>query len=183
MITAVSTRRRAPHALFGTGAGRSRVAGGLAILIGLAASLLGGCSSRPSAATLTVRNDALVGVDVHYAVVAPDGTPATAGEAGVRHLTVPAGGAVAQTIEDPTGALGVAAPGSTVMRVLVTLAGAGPEAGQWIELKQPGPFVLRAAPQGVGVRVQREEPRGVDDRQIRDLTRNEPPQPGRAGRQ
>lgn len=151
-------------------------------LAALLAALIGGCASRPTAATLTVRNDAMQGVDVHYAVLSPDGTPATPGEAGVGHLTVPAGGAVAQTIDDPTGAINKAERGSTIMRVLVTLAGAGPESGQWIDLKQPGPFVLRAAPQGPGVKVEREEPRDLDDRQIQDLTRNEPPQPGRAGR-
>jgi hypothetical protein len=154
----------------------------LGTLVGLAAMLLGGCSTQPKAATLTVRNDAMQGVDVHYAVLAADGTPATPGEAGVRHLSVPASGAISQTIQDPTGAIAKAERGSVVMRVLVTLAGTGPEAGQWLELKQPGPFVLRAAPMGAGVRVEREEAREVDDRQIQDLTRNEPPQPGRANR-
>ncbi len=154
----------------------------LGALLGLAA-LLGGCSTaKPRGATLTVRNDAMQGVDVHYAVLDPGGNPATPGEEGVGHLSIPASGIVTQTIEDPTGAIATAERGSVVMRVLVTLTGAGPEAGQWLELKQPGPFVLRASPMGAGVKVEREEAREVDDRQIQDLTRNEPPQPGRAGR-
>lgn len=152
----------------------------LAALLGV---VLTGCSSAaPRAATLTVQNDAMQGVDVHYAVLGGDGNPATAGEAGVQHFSVEASGVVSQTIVDPTDALAKAERGSTVMRVLVTLAGAGPEAGQWFDLKNPGPFVLRASPMGGGIKVEREEAREVDDRQMQELIRNEPPQPGRAGR-
>lgn len=153
------------------------------VLAGLIGVMLTGCSSSaPRAATLTVRNDAMQGVDVHYAVVDATGNPATPGEAGVQHFSVPASGAVSQTIADPTEALAKAERGTTVMRVLVTLAGAGPEAGQWFDLKNPGPFVLRAAPMGGGIKVERDEAREIDDRQMQDLMRNEPPQPGRAGR-
>ncbi len=154
----------------------------VATLVTVLGVALSGCASAPRAATLTVRNDAMQGVDVHYAVLGADGNPATPGEGGVQHFTVPAEGVVSQSVVDPTNALPAAERGSTVMRVLVTLAGASPEAGQWFDLKNPGPFVLRAAPMGGGIKVEREEAREVDDRQIQDLTRNEPPQPGRAGR-
>ncbi len=156
----------------------------LACVLAALSAMLGACAgTRTPPATLTVRNDAMHAVDVHYAVLAPDGNPATPGEAGVQHMTIEAGGVLSQPIVDPTGAVPNAARGSTIMRVLVTLAGAGPEVGQWIDLSPPGPFVLRASPFGTGVKVEREADQEIDDRQMQELIQAQPPQPGRAGRQ
>lgn len=162
----------------GPAAPRARLLTVLAILA--AALTTGGCAAPDRPATMTIRNDALQPVDVHYAVLAPDGNPATPGETGVQHLTVEAGGAIVHEIVDPTAALAAAERGSVIMRALVTPAGQGPDAGQWVDLKSPGPFVLRASPMGAGIRVERVEDQPIDDRQMRDLTRNEPPRPGRA---
>lgn len=142
-----------------------------------------GCTTRGDIpATLTVRNDATRTVDVHFAVLGPDGNPATPGEAGIQHMTVDSGGVQSRTVEDPTGAIPKAARGSTVVRALVTLADAGPDAGQWLDLKPPGPWVVRAAPMGTGIRAELAEDRPPDDRQMRDLTQQEPPRPGRSSR-
>jgi hypothetical protein len=148
----------------------------------LLSAALGACASAPRPSTLTVRNDSMSAIEVHYAVLAPDGSQATPDEAGIQHMTVDAGGAQVQDIADPTGAIPKAARGSTVLRAFVVPVGAGPEAMQVVDMGPPGPFVLRASPFGQGFKVERETVRETDDRQMRDLTHDEPPQPGRAGR-
>ena len=165
----------------GTQAGRRMRAG----ILGMAACValwLSGCASAPAPATLTVRNDAMQAVDVHFAVLNAEGNPATAGEGGVQHVSVEAGGAATVGVSDPTGALDKAARGSIVMRALVTLAGAGPEVGQWVDLSAPGPWVVRATPFGPGIKAERVSSQSVDDRQLREIVRDEPPRPGRASR-
>ena len=152
-----------------------------AVVLALAAGLVG-CSGKPVPPTLTVRNDAMLGVDVHYAVLGVDGNPAVAGEGGVGHLSVGAGGAATQTIEDPTGALGKIPRGQTAVRAFVTMAGGGPETAQVVDLSMPPPFVVRVSPMGAGFKAERAEEQAPDDRQYREITTQPPPQPGRASR-
>lgn len=158
------------------------IRGASALLLGVLGAMLTGCAGAPDRPpTLTLRNDALHGVEVHFAVLAADGNPATPGEAGIQHLRVPGGGVLTQEVADPTGAIAKAPRGSTVIRAFVTLEG-GLEILQVVDLAPPAPFVLRASPFGSGVKVEEVVEAEVDDRQMRDLTTHQPPQPGRAGR-
>lgn len=144
---------------------------------------LTGCSSAPPPRTLTIQNDARQPIDVRYAVLAPDGNPATPGEGGIVLISVPTGGIVTEPIADPTDALGATAGRSDVvaMRVLVTPGGAGPDMGQWLDMLPPPPFAIRATSAGAGVRVERLSQRELDTRQLESLQRDRPQQPGRSG--